>query len=121
MRFDRAQIADSFRSFGLTASTTSLLAVKVGHVGSASVTAESVERHLEANVKGERIEFDDEGLAGMSDLGRIRKIYKLNAPDGGGKGKKKGGEVNGVNGDEERDERAEMESVVLGLMALRGS
>jgi len=62
----------------------------------------------------------------MSDPARIRKIYKLNAPGrgGGGKGKKKGGEVNGVdgaNGSPVVDERAEMEGVVLGLMALRGS
>jgi len=62
----------------------------------------------------------------MSDLARIRKIYKLNAPGGGGggKGKRKGGEVNGVdgvNGSPEIDERTGMEGVVLGLMALRGS
>jgi EKC/KEOPS complex subunit CGI121/TPRKB len=51
----------------------------------------------------------------MTDLARVRKIYKLN---GGGGGKNSG--VNGVkNGGE--DERKELEVLVLGSIALRGS
>lgn len=52
----------------------------------------------------------------MTDLARVRKIYKLNSGGGGGKGKK---EVNGVGG--EKDERRELEVSILGAMALRGA
>jgi EKC/KEOPS complex subunit CGI121/TPRKB len=48
----------------------------------------------------------------MTDLARVRKIYKLNGGGGGGKnGVKNGGE----------DERKELEVLVLGCIALRGS
>ena len=61
----------------------------------------------------------------MTDLARVKKIYKLNAVAGAAKGKGKGGGVvngNGmVNGEgEEKDERRELEMLVLGAMALRG-
>jgi EKC/KEOPS complex subunit CGI121/TPRKB len=49
----------------------------------------------------------------MTDLARARKIYKLNGGGGGG-GK------NGVKGGIE-DERKELEILVLGCIALRGS
>ena len=52
----------------------------------------------------------------MTDLARIRKIYKLNAA--GGAAKKA---VNSVNGFGSEDERKELEILVLGSMALRGA
>ena len=52
----------------------------------------------------------------MTDLARVRKIYKLNAAGGGGKKIS-----NGVNGTIESDERKELEIQVLGCMALRGA
>jgi EKC/KEOPS complex subunit CGI121/TPRKB len=60
----------------------------------------------------------------MTDVARVRKIYRLNS--GGGGGGKKNGQVNGtgmeglsINGTKE-DERKELEVLVLGAMALRG-
>lgn len=52
----------------------------------------------------------------MTDLARIRKIYKLNAAGGGAKKT-----VNGLNGVSADDESKELEVLVLGSMALRGA
>jgi EKC/KEOPS complex subunit CGI121/TPRKB len=61
----------------------------------------------------------------MTDVVRVRKIYKLNSSGGGG-GKKKGpvngGGGEGLNGNgvgSEVDERKDLEISVLGCMALR--
>ncbi len=54
----------------------------------------------------------------MIDLGRVKKIYKLNS-NGGGGGKKA---INGVNGvGKEVDEKKEMEVLILGAIALKGA
>jgi EKC/KEOPS complex subunit CGI121/TPRKB len=67
-------------------------------------------------VQGTSVEVGEEGdELGMScEVDKVRKVYKLG---GGGKGKKGGSGV--VNG--EGDERKEMESVILGTIALKGS
>lgn len=70
---------------------------------------------MEGAVEGEGVGFEEEVLAGMVDVGRVRKIYKLNG--GGGGGKK--GVVNGVG--HEVEDRRELEVSVLGAMALRGA
>lgn len=73
------------------------------------------------------MEFGDDVLASMTDMARVKKIYKLNI-GGGGKG---GGVISGVAGlnlngglngaGKEERERRELEMLVLGCMALRGS
>ncbi|KAM0171694.1 hypothetical protein ACHAPF_007941 [Botrytis cinerea] len=112
---DASVIAESFRRFGITPSTTSLLVVKVAPASSASQISE----HLSSVVEGEPVPFDDESLASMVDIARVKKLYKLNALGGGGK---KSG-ANGVSGKAENklDERKELEIMVLGAMALRGA
>ena len=52
----------------------------------------------------------------MTDLARVRKIYKLNSTGEGGKKA-----VTGADGPSESDERKELEVLVLGSMALRGA
>ncbi|TEY34312.1 hypothetical protein BOTCAL_0638g00030 [Botryotinia calthae] len=108
-------IAESFRRFGITPSTTSLLVVKVAPASSASQISE----HLSSVIEGEPDPFDDESLASMVDIARVKKLYKLNALGGGGK---KSG-ANGVSGkaEDKVDERKELEIMVLGAMALRGA
>ncbi|KAF5872091.1 putative protein cgi121 protein [Botrytis fragariae] len=108
-------IAESFRRFGITPTTTSLLVVKVAPASSASQISE----HLSSVIEGEPVLFDEESLASMVDIARVKKLYKLNALGGGGK---KGG-ANGVSGKAENkvDERKELEIMVLGAMALRGA
>ena len=55
----------------------------------------------------------------MTDLARVRKIYKLNALGGGGGGKKIEAVVNSSAG-KDADGRKELEVLVLGCIALRG-
>ncbi|KAJ9636245.1 hypothetical protein H2199_007920 [Coniosporium tulheliwenetii] len=124
-------IAEAFRRFGITDSTTSLLAVKVGSPDSPNITAESVQKHLTEVVSGTPMRFGEEELERIADVKKIRKTYKLD--DGGGRtgkgnrkgGKKANGVVNGVHGPEngldELDELREVEAVILGIMALKGS
>ncbi|TGO78828.1 hypothetical protein BELL_0052g00030 [Botrytis elliptica] len=112
-------IAESFRRFGITPTTTSLLVVKVAPASSASQISE----RLSSVIEGEPVPFDDESLASMVDIARVKKLYKLNVTGGGG-GKKGGANgVNGVNGkvESKADERKELEVMVLGAMALRGA
>ncbi|TGO46768.1 hypothetical protein BOTNAR_0566g00040 [Botryotinia narcissicola] len=108
-------IAEYFRRFGITPTTTSLLVIKVAPASSASQISE----HLSSVIEGEPVPFDDESLASMVDIARVKKLYKLNALGGGAK---KGG-ANGVSGKTENkvDERKELEIMVLGAMAMRGA
>lgn len=72
------------------------------------LSSEQVWKHLTENVRGEATVFDDDALVGMTDLSKVRKYYKLN----------------GLNWlDSIKDEQVkckELESLVLGGMALRG-
>lgn len=101
-------------------------------------------------MQGTAVEFDDGNLARLTDIGKIRKLYKLGGvgvgvgevdPKGkrrrkdgsvegsrgggvvdGGKGGKGGGDGGGKGEEAERErERKELEVAVLGLMALRGA
>lgn len=84
------------------------------------VTAESVSEHLGGAVEGESVDVGEDGerIGERCDLGRVRKVYKLGG-EGTGKKGKGGGSVNGVGSG--KDEKKEVESVVLGIIALKGS
>ncbi|MCJ1474097.1 hypothetical protein MMC13_002755 [Lambiella insularis] len=131
-------IADSFRRFGLTERTSSLLIVKLtrGTEGLAeeAACAEAVGRHLSANVEGRWERFGEDSCSKWADVGRVRGVYKLGVGGEGGRGKGRGKEVGGEdrggegngNGDGDEggkgdEERREMEMAILGLMALRGA
>ncbi|PGH00760.1 hypothetical protein GX51_05641 [Blastomyces parvus] len=113
-------IAESFRKFGLTDTTKDLLVVKVST--SPEVTNASVAQHLDKVIKGTPLNFDNDNLRLVSDIGKIKKAYKLGsgnakpAPKGeadndGQKYSKSPGEI----------ETRDLERTILGLMALRGS
>ncbi|KAI8932278.1 hypothetical protein NX059_010476 [Plenodomus lindquistii] len=134
-------IGQSYKLFGIGESTREVVVVKLGvrvvssmdgdGEGSGegerrlevdeNVNAESVARHLESVVQGRSVEVrseEAEELGLFADLQGIRKVYKL-----GDMGVKKGGKKGGAGGGDrkERDERKELESVVLGIMSLKGS
>ncbi|PQE31470.1 hypothetical protein CJF32_00008080 [Rutstroemia sp. NJR-2017a WRK4] len=114
-------IAESFRRFGITPTTTSLIVIKIAPASAAGSIAE----HLGAVVEGDAVEFTDAELSALVDVKRVKKVYKLGAASaggGGGKGGKKGADVNGVGQvKSEEDERKELGIAVLGMMALRGA
>lgn len=113
------QISESFRRFGITPLTTSLLALKVV-VPDSTLSASSIQTHLSAAIQGEQVPFSDASFAQMTDLNRLRKLYKLNSGAGSGGGGKKGGRnVKGI--EKEVEDRKELEVLCLGCMALRGA
>lgn len=87
-----------------------MLAVKVG--GKPEITAADVGQHLKQHVEGQQVEVSDEVLGELVDLSRLRKIYKLNSLPKKGAAKTVTSDV---------DERKELETSILGAMALKGS
>ncbi|KAI6716949.1 hypothetical protein JHW43_000415 [Diplocarpon mali] len=116
-----SRISESFRRFGITPSTTSLLVLKLS-TPTSSFSAPDVQARLAASVVGDQVAFTDEVLREMTDIARVRKIYKA---DGGAGGRAKVGGGNGAKvtrelaGGEEERARREVEVLVLGAMALR--
>ncbi|KAK2625514.1 hypothetical protein QTJ16_004826 [Diplocarpon rosae] len=117
-------ISESFRRFGITPATASLLVLKLS-TPTSPFPAADVQVHLASAVSGDQVAFTDQVLEKMTDLARVRKIYKANG-GAGGKGRERG-HVGGNGakvsvktevGKEER-ERRELEVLVLGAMALR--
>ncbi|KAL4763974.1 EKC/KEOPS complex subunit CGI121/TPRKB [Aspergillus foveolatus] len=104
-------IADSFRKFGISDTTTNLLVVKLSVTP--DITHESVAAHLAQNVQGTPLPFDDNALSDISDYAKIKKAYKLGSLPSG----PSSDQVNGTLGGKER----QLELSVLGAIALRGA
>ncbi|KAH0294520.1 CGI-121-domain-containing protein [Aureobasidium namibiae CBS 147.97] len=102
-------IAESFRRFGISDTTQHVLAIKVLSSG---ITAESVSQHLQQNIEGDQVDVSDTNFAELVDQARLRKIYKLNV-------QARKGSANGTSSKEA--EIKELETSILGVMALRGS
>ncbi|KEQ96474.1 hypothetical protein AUEXF2481DRAFT_3965 [Aureobasidium subglaciale EXF-2481] len=103
-------IAESFRRFGISDTTQHVLAIKV--LSGSNIAAESVSKHLQENIDGEQVEVSDAILADLADQARLRKIYKLNV-------QAKKGAANGTTSPV--SEIKELETSILGVMALKGS
>lgn len=112
------QIAESFRRFGISESTTSLIAVKLST--SSTFTHEYVNEHLTSTVEGELVEFCDKSLAQETDLARVKKIYKLTHPAHIIRNKLKPAYDEAAQVKEEVT-LIELEMSILGMMALRGA
>ena len=74
-------------------------------------------QHLMAAVEGTAVAFSDAVLNEMTDMARVKKIYKFN-PQSRAMGKKEMDQFDAVG---EEVERKELEVIALGLMALRGA
>jgi EKC/KEOPS complex subunit CGI121/TPRKB len=110
-------IGESYRKFGISDTTTSLIAVKLSLTP--DITNESVSKHLGEAVQGTSVVVDEDGagLGQYGDLQNIKKVYKL-ADVGSGRGKKG---ARGGNVDVDVDERKEIEGVILGIMSVKGT
>ncbi|KAI1361427.1 kinase binding protein CGI-121-domain-containing protein [Xylaria arbuscula] len=123
-----SNIAEAYRRHGITPTTRDLVIVKVLVSPSSSVlganttpsttleiennaptlTAQDVEKHLQANVQGTPAPFTDETLSELTDWSRVRKYYKLNGV----------GWLDGIK--DPAAKKTEMGALVMGGMALRG-
>ncbi|KAF1837111.1 CGI-121-domain-containing protein [Decorospora gaudefroyi] len=131
-------IGESYKKFGIADNTANVIAVKLplcpststsqdassegnGYEKDEAITAESVGKHLGDVVKGTSVGLREDGdeLGAWCDVEKVRKVYKL----GGGEGQKgkKSGVANGHGEEKEGEEKKEMESVILGTIALKGS
>lgn len=72
------------------------------------ITHESIAKHLESSVEATPVPFNDETISSMSDIARIRKLYKLNQPVS----KSADGQVNVVKA---------LEPLILGAIAIRAA
>ena len=92
-----------------------------------NMTEESVRVHMTANILGDAVAFSDATLSETCDVARIRKVYKIQDPTSAqSKGKKQQRQTNGISEHESKaeenvDEVKELESVILGMMTLKGS
>ncbi|KAK0258073.1 hypothetical protein LTR91_018616 [Friedmanniomyces endolithicus] len=64
-------ISESFRRFGVSETTTEILAIKVGN------DKMQVEEHLRKHVEGHVVPFTDELLTSVRDEARIQKAYRV--------------------------------------------
>lgn len=74
--------------------------------------------HLGDVVDGVSVEVGEKGveIGEGAEVHRVKKVYKIGCAKGG---KAKGG-VKGGNGDKGKEDRRDIEAVVLGAMALKG-
>jgi len=111
-------ISEAYRRFGIQPTSKDIIVVKVLISQSSSTpappqTPASIAEHLATSIEGAPAPFTDAVIAQSTDWAKVRKYYKLNSgvavldaiPKGAG-------------GDEAR--RREVETLVLGAMALRG-
>ncbi len=108
------QIAESFRRFGIADDTTSLIALKIipanGTERDQVASVSAVSNHLKASVEGDPLPFTESNLAGLSDVPKICKIYKV---------EDKKEPTNGSNSAAGRI--GQLEGTILGIMAIKGS
>ncbi|KAI4952666.1 hypothetical protein J4E91_003138 [Alternaria rosae] len=129
-------IGESYKKFGITDATTALIAVKLPLSPSTSstneqgayekdegITNESVSKHLGSAVEGTSVGMGENGeeLGEWCDVDKVRKVYKLGGGDSGKKGKKGSGLNGDVDAERRSAEKKDIESVVLGVIALKGS
>ncbi|KAG5755263.1 hypothetical protein H9Q72_006233 [Fusarium xylarioides] len=105
-------IADAYRRYGISPSTKDLIVVKVtfpGEDGAEPFTQDQIWEHLNSNVEGEALAITDDQISTTTDVSKVRKYYKLN-------GLKWLDDIK-----DEKVKQKEMESLVIGAMALRGT
>jgi EKC/KEOPS complex subunit CGI121/TPRKB len=116
-------IGEAFRRFGVGDQTTKMVVVKVGSKsGEDEVNLEDVRTFLGENVEGEEVEFTDADIRKVSDIDRIRKIYKISSGSSVSR-KVHGSSSEGPqNGGEGLDQDIKyLETQILGAIALRGA
>ncbi|KAL6793275.1 kinase binding protein CGI-121 domain-containing protein [Trichoderma sp. SZMC 28013] len=106
-----SNIADAYRRFGVSPSTTDLFVVKIVFPTDSNpvpASADAVSQHLTDNVEGDAVPATDDTIETITDVRAVRKSYKLNGLAW----------LDSIK--DELVKRKEIERLVLGGMALRG-
>ncbi|KAL7949745.1 kinase binding protein CGI-121 domain-containing protein [Trichoderma barbatum] len=106
-----SNIADAYRRFGVSPSTTDLFVVKISFPTEGNPvpsTADAISQHLTDNVEGDAVPATDDIIETITDVRTVRKSYKLNGLAW----------LDTIKDDLVK--RKEIEKLVLGGMALRG-
>ncbi|KAG8411425.1 hypothetical protein J3458_015486 [Metarhizium acridum] len=106
-------ITDSYRRFGISPTTKNLVVIKVTYSSgspesNSAPSKESIQAHLAEHVKGTPIEVTDANIAATTDISKVRKYYKLNGLDW----------LEAI--EDEQKKRAELDTLVVSAIALRG-
>ncbi|KAL6812699.1 kinase binding protein CGI-121 domain-containing protein [Trichoderma camerunense] len=104
-------IADAYRRFGISPSTTDLFVVKIVFPTDSNpvpASADAISKHLTDNVEGDAVPATDDTIETITDVRAVRKSYKLNGLAW----------LDSIK--DELVKRKEIERLVLGGMALRG-
>ncbi|KAL7955204.1 kinase binding protein CGI-121 domain-containing protein [Trichoderma compactum] len=104
-------IADAYRRFGVSPSTTDLFVVKIVFPTDSNpmpASAGAISQHLADNVEGDAVPATDDTIETITDVRAVRKSYKLNGLAW----------LDSIK--DELVKRKEIERLVLGGMALRG-
>ncbi|OPB42675.1 hypothetical protein A0O28_0037950 [Trichoderma guizhouense] len=104
-------IADAYRRFGVSPSTTDLFVVKIvfpTDTNPVPASTDAISKHLTDNVEGDAVPATDDTIETITDVRAVRKSYKLNGLAW----------LDGIK--DELVKRKEIERLVLGGMALRG-
>ncbi|KAH6610000.1 hypothetical protein Trco_000020 [Trichoderma cornu-damae] len=106
-----SNIADAYRRFGISPSTTDLFVVKITFPSDSNpvpASLDSIDQHLRDNVQGDTVLATDDNIESITDVRTLRKNYKLNGLAW----------LDTIK--DELIKRKEIERLVLGGMALRG-
>ncbi|PNP54651.1 hypothetical protein THARTR1_05208 [Trichoderma harzianum] len=106
-----SNIADAYRRFGISPSTTDLFVVKIVFPTDSNplpASVDAISQHLTDNIEGDAVPATDDTIETITDVRAVRKSYKLNGLAW----------LDSIK--DELVKRKEIERLVLGGMALRG-
>jgi EKC/KEOPS complex subunit CGI121/TPRKB len=100
------QISEAYRRYGISPSTKDLFVVKVS--GPNGPSHDDIAKHLSEHVEGDQLPVTDENIAPATDNSKVAKYYKLNG-------------LNWLDAIKDQSQkRKEVETLVVGTLAVRG-
>lgn len=100
------QISEAYRRYGISPSTKDLLVVKISGPGGPS--HDDIAKHLSQHVEGDQLPVTDENIAPVTDNSKVAKYYKLNGLSW----------LDAIK--DQPQKRKEVETLVVGTLAVRG-
>ncbi|KAF3932773.1 hypothetical protein ABW19_dt0206923 [Dactylella cylindrospora] len=110
-------ITDSYRRFGISPTSTSVLAIKILDTNTPGYSEEETLSHLTTIITGEEVPFTTESIRQFTDLAKVKKYYKLKDLGALDKLHEKAGKE--VKKKTEAETWRQLHMAILGAMALR--